>query len=220
MSVKAVFFDLDGTLMDTAPDFIDTLNQLCDEYHIDRIPEKKIRQTVSDGARALTTLALQLEEDAPGFEEGKQRLLSIYDDKMGNGSMLFDGMELIIQAIDKHRLDWGIVTNKPSRFADFIVSKAAMPSQPKLLLCPDHVSKPKPDPEVLLLACDKVGCHPREAIYIGDHKRDIDCGNDAGCITIAAAFGYIHENDDFNKWNADFIANKVQDILPIIETHL
>jgi phosphoglycolate phosphatase len=220
MSIKAVFFDLDGTLMDTAPDFILTLNQLCDEYKIPRLPEEKIRETVSDGARALTTLALNLEENESGFEEGRERLLSIYDDFLGVGSKLFDNMLPLIDNLEKHALDWGIATNKPYRFAHTVVSNSELNGVPKVLLCPDHVKKAKPDPEMLKLACEQVNCKPSESIYIGDHKRDIDCGKDFGCITISAAYGYVHANDNVQDWAADHIAHTVEDIWPLIKSYI
>ncbi len=220
MAIKAVFFDLDGTLLDTAPDFVLTLNQLTDEYQIDRVSEKKIRQTVSDGARALTTLAFQLTDSDDGFEERRLRLLDIYYEQMGKHCKLYDGMGSLLSEIKSHQLSWGVITNKPYRFAQPIIDNLELPSRPDLLLCPDHVSKAKPDPEALLLACDKVGCTPEEAIYIGDHKRDIDCGINAGSKTIAVSFGYINENDNIDTWQAEHIADHANDIWPIIQSHL
>ncbi|MGH1486431.1 MAG: HAD-IA family hydrolase [Cellvibrionaceae bacterium] len=220
MSIKAVFFDLDGTLLDTAPDFLVTMQQLTDEYNAPRISNAKIRQTVSDGARALTTLAFQLTEKEDGFEERRQRLLDIYYQHMGKHCVLFDGMEALLQQIKNQQLFWGIITNKPYRFSEPIVDNLNLPNRPNLLICPDHVSKTKPDAEPLILACNKVGCKPEEAIYIGDHKRDIDCGINAGSKTIAVSFGYIHEDDKIEEWQADHIAEHADDIWPIIHTYL
>jgi phosphoglycolate phosphatase len=100
------------------------------------------------------------------------------------------------------------------------VDNLILPVRPNLLICPDHVSKTKPDPEPLLLACNKVGCLPSEAMYIGDHKRDIDCGINAGSPTIAVSFGYIHKDDDIQSWQADYIAHHANDIWPIIQRYL
>lgn len=220
LTLKAVFFDLDGTLLDTAPDFIVTLNQLSDEYKVPRVSETQIRQTVSDGARALTKLVFQLSEGETGFEERRQRLLDIYYDHMGKHCVLFEGMDDLLSDINNAGLSWGIITNKPHRFASVIVDDLEFPSRPDVLLCPDHVTHPKPNAEALLLACQQVNCKPEEAIYIGDHKRDIDCGKNAGSPTIAVSFGYIHQNDNIDDWQADHVAHHSNEIWPIIKTYL
>lgn len=220
MTIKAVFFDLDGTLLDSAPDFFHTIHQLTDEYQSPRVDEQAIRATVSDGARALTTLAFGLHTDDMGFSERHHRLLDIYFEHMGQHCVLFPGMPELLNNIHQARLFWGVITNKPSRFTDPILERLSFTHQPNLVLCPDHVSKPKPSPEALLLACKKVGCQPHEAIYIGDHQRDIDCGIAAGSPTIAVSFGYIKPSDDIASWNADYIAHSSEDIWQIIQEQI
>jgi len=220
MTIKAVFFDLDGTLLDSAPDFFIAMHQLTDEYQQARVSEDAIRATVSDGARALTTLAFDMSVDDLGFSERHQRLLELYYKQMGKHCVLFPGMKKLLNQLKNQQLWWGIITNKPSRFTDPILEKLDLATPPNLVLCPDHVKQPKPHPEALLLACNKVGCLPEEAIYIGDHKRDIDCGSAAGSPTIAVSFGYIKADDDISQWNADHIAEQVDDIWPIIQGYL
>jgi phosphoglycolate phosphatase len=220
MSLKAVFFDLDGTLLDSAPDFFVAMHQLMDEYQLPHVNEADIRASVSNGARALTTLAFDLPIDDPGFSERHQRLLDIYSHHMGKHCVLFPGMDQLIQNIKNASLFWGIITNKPARFTDPILAQLTLPAQPNLVICPDHVSNTKPDPEAMILACNKVGCTPVEAIYIGDHKRDIDCGIAAGSPTIAVSFGYTTSNDDIAAWNADHIAQSSDDIWEIINNRL
>lgn len=220
MPIKAVFFDLDGTLLDTAPDFVLTMHQLTDEYNVQRVPEEQIRQTVSNGSRALTTLAFNINEGDSMFDECKQRLLDIYYEHMGKHCQLYDGMEDLLNQIKSHQLYWGIITNKPHRFAQPIIDQLRLPCRPDLLLCPDHVAQAKPHPEALLLACKTVGCQANEAIYIGDHQRDIECGLHANSKTIAVNYGYIHENDNIHDWQADHIADHASHIWPIIQTYL
>lgn len=219
MPIKAVFFDLDGTLLDSAPDFFIAMHQLMDEYQRPRIDETAIRETVSDGGRALTTLGFGLTVGDDGFDERHQRLLDIYAEHMGKHCLLFSGMNTLISQLKDANLFWGIITNKPSRFTDPILDKLTLPAHPNLVICPDHVSHAKPDPEALLLACNKVGCKPAEAIYIGDHERDIVCGQRAGSPTIAVTFGYTKTSDNIAAWNADHIAHNSDDIWAIIETY-
>lgn len=220
MSIKAVFFDLDGTLLDSAPDFFIAMHRLMDEYQLPHINEDAIRATVSNGARALTTLAFGLHVDDLGFSERHQRLLELYYEEMGNHCVLFPGIDTLLQRIKSENLYWGIITNKPSRFTDPILEKLTLPSHPNLVICPDHVQNTKPDPEPMILACNKVGCTPAEAIYIGDHKRDIDCGNAAGSPTIAVTFGYTETIEEVTHWNADDIAHTSEDIWNIIQQQL
>jgi len=216
---KAIFFDLDGTLVDTAPDFIVTMNELLAYYDQPPIAEPLIRATVSDGARALIQLGFNLTPDDTGFEERRLRLLDIYNDHMGKHCRLFPGMETLLQRINQQQLTWGIITNKPVRFAEPLIDMLSLTHPPELLLCPEHVSKPKPDPEPMELACKTVNCAPNEAFYIGDHIRDIDSGNAAGNTTIAVSYGYIKAQDNINEWGADFIVDDVDSIWPIIEKH-
>jgi 2-phosphoglycolate phosphatase len=217
MPIKAVFFDLDGTLVDTAPDFVATVNQLAREYQRAPVDEESIRVSVSEGARALVKLTFDIDEDHPDFESRHQRLLTIYNSHMGNHCRLFSGMEDILVALNQQQLPWGIITNKPLRFSEPLMARLALRYPPCLLLCPDHVSLPKPDPEAIHLACRHMDCNANEIIYIGDHHRDILCGNRAGSTTIAAAYGYIKPNERVHQWQADYIANTVNDIWPIIE---
>ncbi len=220
MTLKAVFFDLDGTLLDSAPDFIATLHRLTDEYQAPKIDDEVIRSNVSDGARALTRLAFGNDLSEDHFNERHQRLLNIYHEEMGKNCVLFPGMHQLLNNIKQEQLFWGVITNKPLRFTDPIMERIDLPHHPNLVLCPDHVTNAKPDPEALLLACKKVNCQPSEAIYIGDHKRDIDCGLRAGSPTIAVSFGYIKQTDNIDLWNAKHIANNSDDIWKIIQTYL
>lgn len=220
MTVKAVFFDLDGTLLDSAPDFVKTLNRLSDEYNIAPVSAAKIYETVSNGARALTTLAFGLNDGDQGFEERRLRLLDIYFEEMGKNCRLYDGMTALLEQLKEHNLYWGVITNKPLRFTQPILDILEFPTRPDVVLCPDHVTHAKPSPESLILACEQTKCKPYEVIYIGDHKRDIDCGISAGSRTIAAGFGYIEQEDNIEHWNADYIVQHADEIWPIIKSNL
>jgi len=219
-NIRAVLFDLDGTLLDTAPDFVVVVNKLLAENQRPALPEEKIRATVSNGSKALVKMAFALEESDPGFELLRQRLLEIY---LGHHSVFtrpFPGINELIGKLSDRNIAWGIATNKPAAYTLPLMTDMNMQPPPASIICPDHVSRPKPDPESLFLASKQLDCNPDEIIFIGDHKRDIDCGKAAGSLTIAAAYGYVDEGEDILDWSADHIVNHADEIWPIIAKYL
>lgn len=217
--ITAVYFDLDGTLVDTAPDFVYVLNVLRQQEQLAPLDETLIRNTVSDGARALITLGFGSEfgikEGDPQFEALKQRLLDLYSDNLAVKSSLFAGLDELLRYLSDEGLAWGIATNKPERYTTPLL--AALKLNPHQVICPDHVQQPKPHPESLRLAADTLNCRPQQIIYVGDHQRDIDCGNLAGCPTIAAAYGYVQANDHVDAWQANHIVYSSDELLPLIQ---
>ena len=220
MALKAVLFDLDGTLLDTAPDFVTVLNRLREEEGLPPLPDDAIRRSVSNGARALIDLSFKLQRETPDFDRMLNRLLALYSENLAVKTGLFAGMERVLHFIEQNHLTWGIVTNKSSLYTLPILEALNLVPAPVAVICPDHVSKTKPDPEPLLLACQQMGCLPGETIYVGDHLRDIDCGRNAGVPTVAAAYGYIAEDDDAAAWRADYIVQQADELIDILNTHL
>lgn len=219
-TLKAVLFDLDGTLLDTAPDFETVLNDMLRERGREPIPYLRIRQTVSEGARALITLGFRLAPTAPEFDSLHQDLLTRYESGLSQKTTLFDGMDEVLAFLEGAQLSWGIVTNKPQRYTDAILADLELAGRCATAVCPDHVAHRKPHPEPMLLACSQLRCNPAETIYIGDHRRDIEAGLNAGMQTIAAAWGYAHPEDPPHSWGADRIAEQSRDILPIIHSRI
>lgn len=214
---RAVLFDLDGTLIDSAPDFIPSVNQLRTEHQLPPLDDESIRATVSNGARALVTLALNIEEGAEDFEPARLRLLDVYRNNLGHFSGVFPGIDSLLKQLQSHNIPWGIATNKPEEFTTPLLNKLGLASNASCVICPDHVSERKPHPESMHLAGKILNCCSDEIIYIGDHKRDIDCGNAAGSVTIAALYGYIEPKDDPILWQADYNVSNANDIWPIVE---
>lgn len=204
MKLKAILFDLDGTLLDTAPDFIFCVNQLREQLGKPPLAEAAIRAQVSNGARAMTRLAGELGEGDPAIDTLNQQLLTIYQDALGKSSTLFLGIHDSLCWAVERGMHWGIITNKPSRFTLPLMAQLDVPTAPSTVVCPDHVSRSKPDPEPMLLACQHCGCEPSEAIYFGDHARDIEAGRAAGMLTVACEWGYIDPNENIEHWQADF----------------
>ncbi len=218
--IRAVMFDLDGTLLDTAPDFVVVVNKLLEENQRSPLPAEKIRAAVSNGSKALVKMAFAIDESDAQFEPLRQRLLEIY---LGHHSVLtrpFPGISQLIEKLSEHNIAWGIATNKPSAYTLPLMADMNMQPPPASIICPDHVSRAKPDPESLLLAGKQLNCCPDEIIFIGDHKRDIDCGKGAGSITIAAAYGYLDADETVEDWLADHEVNHADEIWPIVETYL
>jgi 2-phosphoglycolate phosphatase len=220
MPLKAVIFDLDGTLVDTAPDFCTTVNLLRREEGLDHLSDEQIRRTVSNGARALINMAFGLEFTAPGFDRLHQRLLEIYSEQLAVKTCAFPGIEESLAYLESRGLAWGIVTNKSHTYTGPIIEALALNPAPGTVICPEDVKQTKPHPESLLLACSQLGCEASEVIYVGDHKRDIDCGKAAGSYTVAAAYGYVGEGIDAADWQADHLIHSAHELLPVIEQYL
>ena len=206
-----VLFDLDGTLLDTAPDFCAALQTMAQERGDSPVPQSRVRQTVSNGARALVEMAFGTRPDEPGFEQLLERLLTLYGQQIeGSRSALYPGMDELLRYLEVQRIPWGVVTNKAVRFSAPLLEAMALHSRCAVLVCPDHVTRSKPDPEPLLLACQKLGRRPAASLYVGDHERDISAGRAAGMYTVAAAYGYLAADDPVQRWGADMIIDEAQ----------
>ena len=201
--LKAVIFDLDGTLVDTAEEFILVVQALRAEHGLGSMNENRIRSVVSSGARALVSLALDIKEQDIEFEGKRLRLLELYSSVLGSVAAPYPGIEPLIIQLQSQGIAWGIATNKPRAYTTPLMAELNMQPAPACVVCPDDVSKTKPDPEPLYLGCKTIGCEPGQAIYVGDHQRDIEAGRRAGMYTIAATYGYIEPDDDPALWGAD-----------------
>ncbi|WP_299978115.1 HAD-IA family hydrolase [uncultured Pseudoteredinibacter sp.] len=214
--LKAVLFDLDGTLIDTAPDFIRVVNQLLAEDKRPAISDESIRATVSAGSRALVQLAYNLNAGDEQVEAIRERLLKLYEQQLAIDSRPFEGINELLNKLGEHNIAWGISTNKPEYYTRLLMEQLPLDPSPAIVLSPDQVPNAKPAPDSLLIACEYIGCSVEEAIYIGDHERDIESGKRAGMPTIAAAYGYVPVGESAEDWNADYTIQSARDIWPII----
>jgi len=214
---SAILFDLDGTLIDTAPDFIRCLNQLRQQHRLPPLPAAQIRRSVSNGARAMIRLGFGLDQGQEGYTEKHTAFLDLYEAGVANETTLFAGMSDLLSQLEQRRIPWGIVTNKPARFATPLIKALGLAERCAALVCPDHVAQRKPHPEALILACRKIDAIPGRAIYIGDHERDIEAGRNAGMKTIAVRYGYIEQPEAIDLWQADLIADTVGDLAKLLQ---
>lgn len=204
-SPKAVLFDLDGTLLDTAPDFIRVLNHLRLDKGLEALPAEQIRNQVSNGARALIRLGFNLAEGDPGFDGLLETFLDRYLAALAVETRLFEGLDTFLIELERRRIPWGVVTNKPSRYTDPLLTELALTERCAVSICPDHVEHRKPHPEPILLACQRLGIAPSDTWYIGDHARDIEAGQRAGCTTVGVLWGYLDAQDSPHDWGANHL---------------
>ncbi|MBD8706939.1 N-acetylmuramic acid 6-phosphate phosphatase MupP [Pseudomonas sp. CFBP 13711] len=220
MRLRAVLFDMDGTLLDTAPDFIAICQAMLAERGFPRVDDKLIRDEISGGARAMVSAAFAMSPEAPEFEALRLEFLARYQTDCAVHSKLFDGMTELLADIEKAKLIWGVVTNKPVRFAQPIMEQLGLSERSAVLICPDHVTRSKPDPEPLLLACKILDLDPASVLFVGDDLRDIESGRDAGTKTAAVRYGYIHPNDNPDHWGADVVVNHPLELRRVLDDAL
>ena len=217
--MKAVLFDLDGTLIDTAADFIRIIQDMCRDKQCDVVAADLIRTQVSEGARAMVKLVYpELDVEDPVFLAHRQRFLDVYGDDIAVETDLFEGMYPLLEALESQNIPWGIVTNKPRWLSEALLKALNLTERCAVLVCPEDVSKTKPDPEPMYLAAKRIQIQPEDCIYVGDHPRDIDAGRHAQMYTILAAYGYLplQHKDDLTAWQADCIVNTVAELQQVI----
>lgn len=216
MALRALLFDLDGTLLDTSGDLGGALNALLIDKHREPLPLERIRPQVSNGANALVKLGFGESLSESEFLALRQALLDHYFAQIAQHTQPFEGIYPLIAELSVHNLQWGIATNKPWRYTEKLLPHFDFPSPPGVTLCPDHVKQSKPDPEMLTLACERLGVRAQEAIYIGDHSRDIECGRRAGMKTLAVGYGFTSTPDEHKHWHADHCVDHASEIWPLL----
>lgn len=211
---RAVLFDLDGTLADTAPDLAAAMNRVRTARGLTPAPYEILRPVASAGARGLIGAAFGLGPDDEGYDDLRVAFLDTYEAAIAEHSTLFEGIEQLLRALESNSMSWGIVTNKAARFTNLLVPQIGL-AQAGCVVSGDTTPHSKPHPEPLFEAARRLALSPAECWYVGDDLRDIQAGRAAGMVTIAAAWGYCGHAEPVT-WEADAMAATPLDVLALI----
>jgi len=215
--IRTILFDLDGTLLDTAPDLAFALNTVLLEQQLDPLPDDKIRPWISFGTTILIKNAFGLTDEESVPEPLRQSLLTHYAEHIADQTRLFPGMDEVLETIEKTGKQWGIVTNKPASLTEPLLQQLGLASRSVCNISGDSLPQRKPHPAQLLHACQLAQTPPKACIYIGDAERDIEAGQRAGMRTLIALYGYIDKQEKPTQWGATGMLQKPLDLLSWLE---
>ncbi len=210
---EAVLFDLDGTLVDSAPDLAGAANELRAVRGLPPLPYERLRPLVGTGARGMVGTALGVAPGDDGFEALRDEFLALYERRLLRETAVFAAGEPVLQRLEAHALPWGIVTNKALRFAAPLVEGLALHTRAAVLIGGDSTPHAKPHPAPLLEAARRLGLPPQACAYVGDDHRDVMAGRAAGMATVAAGWGYLGAGEAIGDWGADIVIDAPQALL-------
>lgn len=209
----AVLFDLDGTLIDSAPDLAGTVNEMRLERGMPELPYPGLRAMVGAGARGMLAAGFSIGPEHEAFDAMRSEFLARYEARMLRLTGVFPGVDALLDALERRRLPWGIVTNKAERFAMPVTSGLGLHQRAATVIGGDTTPHAKPHPAPLLEAVRRIGTQPQCCIYVGDDERDIQAGRAAGMRTVAAAWGYLGTGQSPSDWGADIVLDSPQQLL-------
>ncbi len=207
---KAVIFDLDGTLLNSGLTFHKIVNILKLELNEEPVEFESVRKFSSRGASLILKNCFP-EKDENSIHSLKVKFLNIYEKILIENLVLYNGIDSMLNLFDDNRISWGIVTNKSWKYTKHIVKQLGWDKRTSAIICPDNLKNSKPDPEGLHLALKLLEANADNSFYVGDHRRDVETGKNAGVKTIACDWGYWE--DDYKTWNADFVASDPKQII-------
>ncbi len=213
---ESIFFDLDGTLVDTAPDLAGAANKMRLDRLLPMINKDNYRPHASSGARGLLSIAFGITPEHRDFKILQEEFLRNYENEIHVESKFFEGIDELLTLLDDEKIPWGIITNKHSRYTKRLVKSIGLDKRTNVIVSGDTTPHAKPHPDPILFATKLARVNPETSIYIGDDKRDIEAGQAAGMKTMAAAYGYWPNNVPPNEWGADYIVKTPSDIKAIL----
>lgn len=214
-TIQAVLFDLDGTLIDSAPDLGAAADAMRTARGMPSLPLEMYRPMAGAGARGMLGVAFGLTPEAPEFATLREEFFCNYEARMTRSTIVFDGVAQLVANLLQRGLRWGIVTNKSQRFTNPLVASIADFSSAAVVVSGDTTPHSKPHPEPLLFAARSLGVLPAQCLYVGDDERDIQAGKAAGMATVAATYGYLGSQTDTSRWAADAEINSPTQLLQL-----
>jgi 2-phosphoglycolate phosphatase len=215
--IRGVLFDLDGTLIDSAPDLAGAANRLRADHGLPPLPLEALRPLVGSGARGMVGIAFGVAPGEPRFDALRDEFLAHYAAGLLLQTRAFDGVEALLGALEAVAFPWGIVTNKAARFTMPIVTGLGLAQRAAVVVCGDTTPHSKPHPEPLLVAARAMGLAPQSVVYVGDDLRDAQAARAAGMPMIAATWGYLGLGEPVEAWGADAVADSPSDVLGWLE---
>jgi 2-phosphoglycolate phosphatase len=215
--VHAVLFDLDGTLVDSAPELGAAADQMRTDRGLPSLPQALYRPMAGAGARGMLGVAFGITPEAPEFEVLREEFYVNYETRMLAGTPVFAGVPELVDALRSKGLAWGVVTNKAARFTDPLTRALPLFASAGAIVSGDTTPFSKPHPEPLLEAARRLGIAPEQCIYVGDDQRDIVAGRAAGMRTIAATYGYMGDQADATQWNAHAAIASPLELLQVLK---
>lgn len=209
---QAIFFDLDGTLIDSAPDLAAAVDKLRTDRGLPSIAYERYRPVAGAGARGMLSVAFDMKPDHVEYEAFREAFYVNYENSLTAKTVAFEGISQLLDAIRSKKMPWGIVTNKARRFTLPLVAQMPLLAGACAVISGDSTPHAKPHPEPVLAAARAAGVDPRQCWYVGDDRRDIESGRAAGMTTIAANWGYLGEHA-VSDWGADALAQQPADVL-------
>jgi phosphoglycolate phosphatase len=213
--IKAVLFDLDGTLADTASDLAYALNRVRSARGLAPLPLAATRPFTSHGARGLLGVGFNIQPGDPDYDALREEFLAIYADNLCRETRIFAGMPELLVALQARGLPWGVVTNKQERFTLPLLEKLGVRDRAACVIGGDTTGQNKPHPEPLLAASRAIGVAPDSCVYVGDDRRDVEAGRAAGMKIAVAGWGYLN-GGEAESWNADWLLKNPQELLRIL----
>lgn len=213
----SVLFDLDGTLIHTAPDLVGALNDMRQADGLAPLPVDALAPYCSYGGRGLLGRGLNLTPDDAGYRDAYDRFIERYRQRMTEASHPYDGIRDLVALLGAASQPWGVVTNKIEALAVPLIEHIAFDPAPGCVIGGDTAGVAKPDPRPILLACERMGVAPGQCIYVGDSDRDILAGRAAGMPTIAAGYGYVPVDDDIATWEANAVVDTPAELWDAIQ---
>lgn len=214
--IQAVLFDLDGTLIDSAPDLGAAADKMRTDRGMPSLPLMHYRPMAGAGARGMLGVAFGMTPEHPEFQAYREEFFVNYENAMTERTVIFDGVPAMLAAIAQAGLPWGVVTNKSQRFTLPLTASMPLFASAGVVISGDTTAHSKPHPEPLFEAARRLGLQPQACLYVGDDERDIVAGRAAGMRTVAATYGYLGQHTDIDRWQADAHINFPLDLLKIL----